>query len=208
MTATLSDACDLLVERLGGPNASGLHHLFDRLKDQGCQFTASHLEMLEKGLVRRGAKTAVSTARWCEASAASSDTWLEDLLRSANSYWLDNEKPNPESVGTVPDSPREALLRTLCRITSPPLEELVEFAGDVRGDVRNAAIDGIVRLAEKSSDEKYRVAESIVAKRFSAEQCEKLVASSISYGPDELLLLCKLCRDETLRTVCSLCEAY
>ncbi len=196
LTATLPDACDLLVQRLGGPDTAGLYHLFNRLKDRGCRITASHLEVLERGLVDRGAKTAVSAARWCEANAVSSDTWLVDLLRSASSYWIDNEEPNSKSAGIIPDSPREALLRTLCKITPPPFEELVEFAGDTRSDVRNAAIDGVVGLAKDSSDEKSRVVESIVAKKFSAKQCEKLVDSCISYTSDELLLLCDLCRDE------------
>ena len=109
--------------------------------------TPSHLAVLENGLVNCGAKTAVSAARWCEDSASSGDTWLVDLLRSASSYWLRNEEPYPESGGTVPDSPREVLLRTLCVIAPPAFEELVKLAGDSRSDVRDAAIDGVIGLA-------------------------------------------------------------
>ena len=196
LTAELADGWEVLVRRLGGPDTAGLHYLFENLKEQGCIIGPSHLEVLEKGLVDRGAKTAVSAARWCEATASSDDTWLVDLLRTASSYWVENEEPYPEKGGTVPDSPREAVLRTLCRISPPPYEELVKLAGDSRSDVKNAAIDGVVGLARGSSAEKSRLVDSIMAKRFSAGQCEKLLDGSISYRTEELSNLCNLCRDQ------------
>ena len=97
LTAGLPDGCELLLHRLGGPDTAGLHHLFNRLKEQGWRMAPSHLAVLENGLVNRGPKTAASAARWCEDTASSADTWLVDLLRSATSYWLENEEPYPES---------------------------------------------------------------------------------------------------------------
>ena len=196
LTAELPDGCELIIHRLGGRDTVGLHHLFENLKVQGCPITPSCLAVLEKGLVNRGAKTAVSAARWCQDTALSEDTWLVDLLRSASSYWVEHEEPYPKTGGTVPDSPREALLRTLCRIAPPVFEELVELTGDPRSDVRNAAIDGIIRLAEDSSDEKSKVVEGIVTKRFSSRQCERLLRSDVPYRPEELLSLCGLCSDQ------------
>ena len=195
LTAGLPDGCELLIHRLGGRDTAGLHHLFGGLKKQGWRVTPSHLAILEDGLVNRGAKTAVSAARWCEDTASSDDTWLVDLLRSASSYWLEYEEPYPESGGTVPDSPREALLRTLCGIAPPAFEKLVKLARDPRSDVRDAAIDGVIGLAGDSGDEKSRLVEGIMAKRFSARQCEKLLDSSVPYRSDELSILCGLCRD-------------
>ena len=198
LTAQLPDGCELIIRRLGGPDAAGLHHLFENLRDRGCPITPSQLAVLEKGLVNRDAKTAVSAARWCQDAASNADTWLVNLLGSASSYWLKHEGPYPEDGGTVPDSPREALLRTLCQIAPPALEELVDLAGDPRSDVRDAAIDGVIRLAEDSRDEKTRVVESIVAKRFSSRQCEKLLGSDVPFGPEELLSLCGLCSDQDI----------
>ena len=196
LTIGLSDGCELLMYRLGGRDTVGLHHLFDRLKEQGWRVTPSHLAVLENGLVNRGAKTAVSAARWCEDSASSADTWLVDLLRSASSHWLENEEPYPESGGTVPDSPRAALLRTLCGIAPPAFEELVSLARDPRSDVRDAAIDGAIGLAGDSCDAKSILVETIMAKRFSPRQCEKLLDSSVAYRSEELSILCDLCRDQ------------
>ena len=196
LTAGLPDGCELLVGRLGGRDTAGLYHLFDRLKEQGWRVTASHLAVLENGLVNSGSTTAVSAARWCEDTASSTDAWLVDLLKSASRYWLENEEPYPEDGGIVPDSPREALLRTLCRIDPPAFEELVILARDPRSDVRDAAIDGVIGLARDSSDEKSRLLESIMAKRFSPRQCERLLDSGVPYHSDELSSLCDLCRDQ------------
>ena len=196
LTAELLDGCELIIHRLGGRHTAGLHHLFENLRDRGCPITPSHLAVLEQGLVNRGAKTSVSAARWCQDTAWSADTWLVDLIRSASSYWLEHEEPYPERGGTVPDSPREALLRTLCRIAPPAFEELVDLAGDPRSDVRDAAIDGVITLAEGSNDEKLRVVESIVARRFSSRQCDKLLSGNVPYRPEELLSLCGLCSDQ------------
>lgn len=196
LTAELSDGCDLLVHRLGGRDADGLHHLFENLRTRGYRITPSHLSVLEKGLFNRGVKTAVSAARWCQDTASSADTWLVHLLRSASSYWVEHEEPYPVNGGTVPDSPREALLRTLCRIDPPPFERLVDLTGDPRRDVRDAAIERVIRLAKDSTEEKSRVVESIVAKQFSSRQCEKLLSSDVPYRSEEMLTLCDLCSDQ------------
>ncbi|MDE0422283.1 MAG: NACHT domain-containing protein [Gammaproteobacteria bacterium] len=102
LTGELADGCDLLIIRLGGRDAVGLHHLFENLKIRGCAIKPSHLTVLEKALVNRNAKTAVSAARWCQDAVSSGDTWLVELLRSASSHWLEHEEPYPESGGNHP----------------------------------------------------------------------------------------------------------
>lgn len=196
LTHELSDGCKLLIHRLAGPDGPGLHHLFENLKNGGCGMTPSHLPVLQKRLLDRDAATAVTAARWCQESANSADTWLVDLLRSASSYWRENEEPYPKSSGTIPKSPRETLLRTLCGIAPPTFDELVDLASDPRSDVRNAAIDGVIGLAGDSSDEKSRLLESIVAKRFTSRQCEKLLISDVPYRSEELSSLFDLCSDQ------------
>ena len=196
LAAGLPNGCDLLLHRLDGPETAGLHHLFDCLKKNCWSMRPSHLAVLENGLVNCGPYTAKSAAEWCEDTASSADTWLVDLLRSATSYWLENEEPYPESGGIIPISPRAALLRTLFSIAPPTLEELVKLARDPRSDVKDAAIDQVIGLAESSSGEKTRLVESILAKQFSPSQCEKLVNSSLSYGCEELSVLCGLCKDQ------------
>ena len=194
LTATLPDGCELVLGRLRGRAEAGLHHLFDHLKKEHRPATPSDQPVLENGLLRCDAQTAVAAARWCEAVASHNDVWLADLLGQAASYWLEHEEP----VGgaTVPDSPRAVLLRTLCRLESPTLNELVELAGDSRGDVRNAALDGIVRLATSSAAERWKLVECILGGRFPVRQCEKLLGISVPYSTEDLTALRCLCQSQ------------
>ena len=186
---------ELILDRIGGRAVAGLHHLFDQLKDNDWRVTPTHFPVLDKALVNSGAKTAVSAARCCQATASSADVWLVPLLRSATSYWLEHEEPYPKGGGVVPDSPREPLLRTLCGIAPPVFEELAILAGDSRSDVSAAAIDGIIRLATDSTDVRSRLVASILAKQFVPRQCDKLLDGSVPYAADELSVLYGLCSD-------------
>lgn len=195
LTADLPGGSEMLIRRLEGRSVVGLHHLFDCLEEHGCRISASHLAALENGLVNCGAKTAVSAARWCQSAASKADTWLLDALQSASNYWVEKEEPYPKGGGGVPDSPREALLRTRCMIVMPAFDELVGLAGDSRPDVAGAAIDGIVELATKSPEDRLKLVEGILGKRFSARQCGTLLGSSVPYATEELSNLCGLCGD-------------
>ena len=140
-----------------------------------------------------GPMTAVAAAKWCEAGASSDDAWLANLLRQATSHWLEHEEP----VGgiLVPASPREALLRTLCEIEPPTLEDLVVLASDSRGDVSRAAMDGMVGLATHSAAKRSTLVEYMVRGRLSAEQCERLLKSSVPYSEEDVTVLRGLCRN-------------
>ena len=186
---------ELILHRLGRRSVEGLHHLFDQLKVNGWQVKPSHLPILKNGLVNSDAKTAVSAARCCQTTASSADNWLVPLLRSAMSYWLEHEESNPKGVGSIPDSPREALLRTLCGIAPPAFDELAKLAGDSRTDVSNAAVDGIISLAIESSDNRSRLVARILAKQFVPRQCEKLLGDNVPYTAEELSILCGLRSD-------------
>ena len=195
MACPQQDAEELILARLGGRSVSGLHHLFDRLKDNDWHVAPTHLPILKNSLVSSDVETAVSAARWCQSTASSTGTWLVPLLRSATRYWLEHEDPYPEDGGVVPRSPREALLRTLCRIAPPTLEELTALAGDSRTDVANAAIDEILCVASDSADVRSQLAQYILDKRFAPRQCERLLDGSVTYATDELSALCALSRD-------------
>ena len=192
LTTTLPDGCELLLGRLRGSAEAGLHHLFDRLRETGRPATQADLPALENGLLRCDAKTAVAAARWCEATASHDDTWLANLLGQATSHWLEDEEPVGGFI--VPDSPRAALLRTLCRVEAPALDELVELAGDSRGDVCSAALDGMVGLATSWAAERSNLVKSILGGRLPAKQCEKLLGGRVPYSTEDLTALRGLCR--------------
>lgn len=186
---------ELILDRLSGHAVEGLHYLFDCLKDHGWRVTTMHLPVLENGLLKCDAKTAASAAQCCQATAAASDTWLAPLLQLAASHWIEHEEQYPKEGGAIPDSPRGALLRTLCLISPPSFRELVTLAGDPRSDVAAAAIDEILRQAAESTAVRSQLVQNILAKQFVPRQCERLLDRSVPYATDELSALCDLCGD-------------
>ena len=105
---------------------------------------------------------------------------------------MNTSSPYPKGVGSVPDSPREAILRTLCNVAPPSFETLAELAHDRRSDVNNAAIEGMVRLVTGSTDDRSRLVEGVLAKRFVPKQCEVLLGERIPYAAEALDRLCDL----------------
>ena len=179
----------LLLDRLHDEPVAGLHHLFDHLKTNGVRATPAHSRALQNGLLYSDVETAVSAAQWCLASASVEDRWLISLLRMAMSHWQQIEEPYPEKSGVVPFSPREAILRILCKIDPPSFEELVELTADSRSDVANAAINAIVELAVASPYERSKLVDAVIQKRFDASHCPKLLSSRIPYETEELTTL-------------------
>ena len=185
----------LILRRLEGEPVEGLHHLFDLLVDDEVTLVRAHQSVLEKGLLDSGAKIAVSTARWCQAVAGSSDGWLAPLLGRAMDYWLEHEGPYPAKSGQVPDSPREALLRTLCNINSPHLDQLIELSIDTRVDVSTCAVDRLIESAIESSDVRNELVDLICAKRFPVNICNRLLDVKVPYTTAHLSKLATMYKD-------------
>ena len=179
-------SADLVLRRIEGQPVGGLHHLFDLLLQDKLELVPTHLSVLERGLFEAGAKTAVSAARWCQGVAKGSDTWLVPLLVKAMEYWRENEDPYPVDGGSVPDSPREALLRTWCEVTNVDLDQLGDLSADTRLDVSIAAVDYLIAYAIESPDQRRQLVDMICAKRFPVRRCERLLDTRIPYTAAEL----------------------
>ena len=178
---------ELILRRLEGRPVEGLQHLFDLLRSDQLTLVPAHLSVLENGLFDLGATTAVSTARWCQAVAKSSDVWLAPLLERAMDYWVEHEDPYPVGGGVViPDSPREALLRVLCNVKRPHLHQLVELTADTRRDVSTCAIDCLIASAIESPDLRNELVNMIYAKRFPVGICNRLLDVKVPYTAADL----------------------
>lgn len=186
---------DAILRRLEGRPVKGLHHLFDVLREDEVKLAAGHAHVLKRGLLDLGLETAMSAARWCQSVAKTSDTWVVSLLNRGMEYWREHEDPYPVGGGTVPDSPRESLLRTLCAITDVDFEELVAFTDDTRADVASAATDYMVTYAVRSADRRRRLVDAICARRFSVRRCERLLAASVPYTTAELSRMVRMRSD-------------
>ena len=177
---------ELILRRLEGRPVEGLHHLFDLLRNDQLTLVPAHLNALKNGLFASDAKTAVSVARWCQAVTKSSDAWLVPLLVRAMDYWLEREEPYPVGRGVVPDSPREALLRTLCNVKRPRLHQLAELAADTRRDVSTCAVDCLIASAIESPDLRNELVNMICAKRFPVGVCDRLLDVKVPYTAADL----------------------
>ena len=185
----------LVLRRLGGRAVEGLHHLFDLLREDQLTPVRAHLHVLEKGLLDSGAKTAESAARWCQVVGNASDAWMVPLLERAMDHWLEHEDPYPVGGGLVPDSPREALLRTLFQVDHLDLHQLAELSADARRDVSNAAIDCLIACAIESPDQRKELVELIAAKRFPMRLSGRLLDGKVPYSAAELARLSAMRND-------------
>ena len=186
---------ELILHRLEGPPIEGLHHLFNLLLEARLRLTPAHLRVLENGLFESGANTAVSAARWCHAVAQESDSWLVPVLLRAMEHWLEHENPYPEGGGVVPDSPREALVRTLRNVSHLDLHRLAELSVDVRRDVSDCAVDFLIACAIESPDDRTELVDMIRAKQFPVGVCNKLLDMKVPYTAAELSKLGAMCKD-------------
>lgn len=176
----------LILQRLEGRPVEGLHRLFDLLREDQLALVPAHLRVLENGLFNSDAKTAVSAAQWCQAVGKSSDAWLVPILVRAMGHWLEHEEPYPVGGGVVPDSPREALVRTLYSVNRLDLRHLVELAEDTRSDVSSAAVDCLTVNATESVDQRRKLVDMICAKRFPVDLCERFLDVKIPFTAAEL----------------------
>ena len=193
---------DLVLRTLEGRTVSGMHYLIDLLLKWKMELVPDHIGVLERGLFDLGAKTAVSTARWCQGVAKGSDTWVVPLLRRAMEHWVEHEDPYPVGDGVVPESPREPLLRTLCEITEFDFEQLADLTGDRRLDVSIAALDCLIAYAVGSSDRRRELVDMICGQRFPVGRCARLLNATVPYAAAELSRMARMRndRDGAIRT--------
>ena len=189
------EGLELVLRRLEGPPMEGLHHLFDLLLKVQLTLGPSHLRVLENGLFESGVKTAVSAARWCQAVAQESDSWIVPVLVRAMEHWQENEDPYPEGGGVVPDSPREALVRTLRNVSHLDLHQLAELSVDTRRDVSDCAVDFLIACAIESPDDRTELVDMIRAKQFPVGVCNKLLDMKVPYTAAELSKLGAMRKD-------------
>ena len=186
---------ELILGRLAGTPAEGLHHLFRLLTDAQLPPNRSHRRALETGLLRCDASTAAAAALWCQTLSTPDGTWLECLLRRALDHWLDQENTVFAHLVHPPGDPRESLLHALCAVCVPDPELLAELSADDRHPVARAAIECITHYAAQSAHGRIELVGMIANKRFSAELCDKLIHKDIPFNRDELEAMAALRHD-------------
>ena len=99
----------LLLDRLClGDSSSGCHYLYQRLTPP---YGARHIEAIRKGLEGSSAEAAKAAAEL--AATFPVDGAIVSEWRTHFNQWKTKEKPYPKGGGTVPDSPRDELVKIL-----------------------------------------------------------------------------------------------
>ncbi|MCY3814370.1 MAG: NACHT domain-containing protein [Gammaproteobacteria bacterium] len=189
-----AQGCELVLRRLEGSPAEGLHQLFALLADELPELNPAHRPVLEHGLFRCGSMTAAAAARWCRAAGGPNDAWLPPLLRRALRHWLSRDD-DPGPVYHPPGSPRDALLHALCDLGDPDPAELADLCAHSRHDVARAAVECLVRHAGQSTPGRAELARMLVDRRFAPELCDQLIGHEIPFDANELAALAAMSND-------------
>lgn len=139
------EGSEIIFKRLEGTLTEGCEHLLKALpKLVGSKTTPRVIDILRRSIFSELAEVAVGGAKACVELDAPED-FLTDVRR-ALAYWKEHETAYPIEGGIIPPSPRQALIKCLCRYRMLRLDELLELCSDARGDVREAAEDGLYDL--------------------------------------------------------------
>lgn len=143
------EGLDLLFARAIGPSASDLAHVFKGLAQLAPPDDPRWPGALTAALLGQHADVANAAAEWAALHALKGS---EDLLCQAFEYWRRAEEPYPKERGTVPSSPRAALLKALVRLRRPAIADLLPHLKDSRPDVRKAAEEAILAKLDDTAD--------------------------------------------------------
>lgn len=143
-------ARELLVDRLKQPLDTGSQHLFEYLAQIWVPALDDRIGEILTSALFFGPRTA--TAALILARVSGEQQWksLGPLLGTAYDYWLKNEEPYPTGSGTIPPTPRGAILELLIEKTTVSQEVLFSAAKDRRSEVSKPAIAALLSLFKTS----------------------------------------------------------
>lgn len=130
---------ELVIERLQKPLSSGCQYLFKFLSERKPKLDDILLYILRSGLMYSDPITATNAAELSESVATPGLDQLKTLLNEAYLYWKNHEEPYPVNGGVIPDSPRAKILAARLKISLPKHSDLLQYASDVRSDVKDIA---------------------------------------------------------------------
>jgi hypothetical protein len=170
----------LLLSRLSvGELSSGCRHLYQYLKPP---FNADHVAAVCRALEGESARVAKAAAEL--AAQLPMDVKLADRFRTYFDEWMTKEAPYPKEGGTVPDSPREALVKVLAVSFAEDHEFMIGLAKDERSDVRSAAQKSIINAAANSVQLRKRLLQAIEFERLEAGVLRAAIEAGLYVGEE------------------------
>jgi hypothetical protein len=185
-------AVELAYERLRRPLVPGCEYLFTLLHHLKVQFDGTLLPVLQNGLMKGDAKTAVSAAKLALEFAEPSADDLNNLLVEAYRHWLEHEQPYPTRGGVVPDSPRAQLLSAFLKIRAPEHQQLLDYASDVRSDVKEIGTTALLERLTVSEEVRELIVNAAVKGTISAALLTRVLRAKAPFTPPQVRRLCDL----------------
>lgn len=135
----------LLLDRLEKPLVPGCQHLYAALAQEPLPLSNQLLRILRNALlVYNGPRTATAAAQVAERYVAESDE-IKEMLAGSFEAWREKEEPYPVNGGTVPDSPREQILKVLLKRDDFDKFLLLHYVNDTRRNVADVAADALLQ---------------------------------------------------------------
>lgn len=141
---------ELLLDRLEKPLQPGCQYLFRALARSPLSLDKRLLSILRSGLLTSGPLTATEATKVAE-KYVDGHTGVAILLQKAFDLWIEKEEPYPVSGGTIPNSPREEILKVLLKCESFEKQLLLRYVNDVRSDVSKVASLALLEVLKDGS---------------------------------------------------------
>jgi len=171
-------AIELLVARLKLPLNTGSQHLFKYLAELGGSSLDDQVAEILKSALPFGPRTAEAALELFRACGQPHRKSLLPLLREAYDHWLDNEEPYPTGSGSIPESPRGAILTQLIEENAVSEHVLYEAAKDRRTEISKPATDALLRLLSTGETERNEFVRRLIAGQVS----DSLLAGCLRAG--------------------------
>lgn len=166
----------LLLDRINGPHARGLEHVFEKLQQMDAPWSDAMHGSIQIGLLSKDVVAAKSAAKLALSFTRSGASVPAELLEAAYDHWLVHEEPYPQGSGVIPDSPRSALLEGMCLIGGCADGRLVEALADPRSDVKEVAVKETVERMRSSERTGAYVVDKAIQKTISAQGLNTLLS--------------------------------
>ncbi len=178
----------LLLDRLcHGDSTSGCRYVYQRLAPP---YGFRHIEAIRKGL--EGSSASAATAAAELAAKLPLDGVIVSEWRTHFNQWKTKEKPYPKGGGTVPDSPRDELVKILVQAFAYDHGFLLELLADDRPNVRSAAREPFLTAVAASQPLRTMLIEDVKSGSLEPAIFRAAVSAGLYQGEEAMPLACLL----------------
>jgi hypothetical protein len=188
----LDEALTLLFSHATQPPRPGTAYVIETLAEICPDDDPRRQQSLRAALFGGRTRSAVAAANWAKARPNRRNPAEATLLQKAFDHWIGAEEPYPEAGGSIPHSPRAALVSALYEMRSLDLDTLLDWADDTRSDVTEAARAALIDLIGRDDVARARFVDLAVAGKIRAPNLRAALAEYRGYANGEIKRLLDL----------------